>query len=130
MLEGVISMDDFKKANMDLCTSLEVMGSRYVSRRPCNRAKDKRIIARYARRKLRVSCMARYTISTSDKTEALQAMKATNYLLALWDLDQYLRGQVKYAYDMPEDEREAYQKARDELHDILAGYGINLDELE
>ena len=46
-------MDDFKKANMDLCTSLEVMGSRYVSRRPCNRAKDKRIIARYARRKLR-----------------------------------------------------------------------------
>ena len=74
--------------------------------------------------------MARYTISTSDKTEALQAMKATNYLLALWDLDQYLRGQVKYAYDIPKDEREAYQKARDELHDILAGYGINLDELE
>ena len=74
--------------------------------------------------------MARYTISTSDKAEALQAMKATNYLLALWDLDQYLRGQVKYAYDIPEDEREAYQKARDELHDILASHNINLDELE
>ena len=48
--------------------------------------------------------MARYTISTSDKSEALQAMKATNYLLALWDVDQWLRGQVKYAYDIPEDD--------------------------
>jgi len=46
-------MDDFKRANMELVTALEVMGSRYVSRRPCNRAKDKRIVARYARRKLR-----------------------------------------------------------------------------
>ena len=74
--------------------------------------------------------MARYTISTSDKAEALQAMKATNYLLALWDVDQWLRGQVKYAYDMPADEREAYQKAREELWAILERYGINLDELE
>ena len=74
--------------------------------------------------------MARYTISTNNKAEALQAMKATDYLLALWDVDQWLRGQVKYAYDMPEDEREAYQKAREELWAILERYGINLDELE
>ncbi len=46
-------MDEFKKTNMDLVSSLEIMGCRYVSRRPCNRAKDKRIVARYARRKLK-----------------------------------------------------------------------------
>ncbi len=46
-------LDLFKRANMELATDLEVMGCRYVSRRPCNRAKDKRLIARYARRKLR-----------------------------------------------------------------------------
>ena len=74
--------------------------------------------------------MARYSISTSDKAEALQAMKATNYLLALWDVDQWLRGQVKYGYDLTPDTQDAYEKAREELHDILAGYGISLDELE
>jgi len=74
--------------------------------------------------------MARYTISTSDKSEALQAMKATNYLLALWDLDQWLRGQVKYGYDLTPDTQDAYEKAREELWAILERYGINLDELE
>ena len=66
----------------------------------------------------------RYTISTSDKMEALQAMKATNYLLALFEMDSWLRSEIKYGY------KEEYQPVRDELFSILESNGINLNELE
>ena len=68
--------------------------------------------------------MARYTVSTSDKNEALQIMKATSYLIALWDLDQWLRSEIKYSG------KEEYQPVRDELYNILQNNGISLDELE
>ena len=68
--------------------------------------------------------MARYTVSTSDRNEALQIMKATSYLIALWDLDQWLRSEIKYSG------KEEYQPVRDELYNILQNNGISLDELE
>ena len=68
--------------------------------------------------------MARYTVSTSDKNEALQIMKATSYLIALWDLDQWLRSEIKYS------NKNEYQPVRDELYNILQNNGISLDELE
>ena len=68
--------------------------------------------------------MARYTVSTSDRNEALQIMKATSYLIALWDLDQWLRSEIKYSG------KEEYQPVRDELYNILQSNGISLDELE
>ena len=68
--------------------------------------------------------MARYTISTSNQNEALQLMKATTYLIALWDLDSWLRSEIKYSG------KEEYQPVRDELYNILQNHGISLDELE
>ena len=68
--------------------------------------------------------MARYTISTSNQNEALQLMKATTYLIALWDLDSWLRSEIKYSG------KEEYQPVRDELYNILGNNGISLDELE
>ena len=68
--------------------------------------------------------MARYTVSTSDKNEALQIMKATTYLIALWDMDQWLRSEIKYS------NKNEYQPVRDELYNILENNGISLDELE
>lgn len=68
------------------------------------------------------------TLSTSDKHEALRILKATEYLLALWDVDQWLRAQVKYG-DMPEQEKVGYENARGELWNILASYNISLDEM-
>ena len=68
--------------------------------------------------------MARYTVSTSDKNEALQIMKATTYIIALWDLDQWLRSEIKYSG------KEEYQPVRDELYNILQNNGISLDESE
>ena len=68
--------------------------------------------------------MARYTVSTSDRNEALQIMKATTYLIALWDMDSWLRSEIKYSG------KEEYQPVRDELYNILQNNGISLDELE
>ena len=68
--------------------------------------------------------MARYTVSTSDRNEALQIMKATTYLIALWDLDSWLRSEIKYSG------KEEYQPVRDELYNILQNNGISLDESE
>ena len=67
--------------------------------------------------------MARYTIATSDKNEALQIMKATNYLIALWEIDSWLRSEIKYGG------KEEYQPVRDELFNILESNNISLDEL-
>ena len=68
--------------------------------------------------------MARYIISTSNKNEALQAMKASDYLLALWKMDSWLRSEIKYGG------KEEYQSVREELFNILESNGISLDELE
>ena len=68
--------------------------------------------------------MARYTVSTTNQNEALQIMKATKYLMALWDIDQWLRSEIKYS------NKNEYQPVRDELYNILGNNGISLDELE
>ena len=67
--------------------------------------------------------MSRYTLTTTNKREFQQALKATDYLLALWDMDQWLRGQIKY-------EGKEYDEVREELHNILERHGIDLDDLE
>ena len=41
--------------------------------------------------------------------------------MAVWDLDQALRDKIKYSG------REELQDARDMLHAVLQGYGLDLD---
>ena len=72
----------------------------------------------------------RYTLSTNNKKEFEYAFNGLDYLLCLWDMDQWLRSQVKYGYDVSEEEKVGYENARKELWEILEGHGINLDDLE
>ena len=72
--------------------------------------------------------MAKYTISTNNKAEALQAMRATNYLLALWEINNWLKRKTKWN-DMLLTGM-IYADAREEYFDILQRHNINLDELE
>ena len=67
--------------------------------------------------------MARYQLNTTDKREFQQALKATDYLLALWEMDSWLRSEIKYGG------KEEYQPVRDELFNILESNNISLDEL-
>ena len=65
-----------------------------------------------------------------DETAHLRAIKSTKLAVALWDMDQYLRSQTKYAPDsMPLEVYDALQEARDELYRIMSQHSIDLDEL-
>ena len=48
--------------------------------------------------------------------------------MALWELDQWLRSNTKYAPDtMSNDTYEAYEKCRDQIREILTEHSISID---
>ena len=60
----------------------------------------------------------------------MRAVKSTKLAIALWDMDQYLRGKIKHAPDsMSEEEHKALQETRDKLREIMSDNNIDLDEL-
>ena len=73
--------------------------------------------------------MTIYSMKTTDKQEFAKALKADSYLAALWDLDQWLRNQIKYGYEnYSEDEIEGFVKVRKELHEILEDNNVDLHD--
>ena len=55
------------------------------------------------------------------------ASNAQRYHTALFDLDQHLRSQVKYAPDDADDKViDALEQVRDKLHEIVREYNIEL----
>jgi ATP-dependent helicase/DNAse subunit B len=67
---------------------------------------------------------------SADEAAYMRAVKSTKLAIALWDMDQYLRSQTKYAPDSTSQEvYDALQDARDKLHEIMSDNSIDLDEL-
>jgi hypothetical protein len=65
-----------------------------------------------------------------DVTDYKRANKALDMAIALWDIDQYLRAQTKYAPDsMPEEAYNALDAAREKFYQILNERDINMDEI-
>jgi hypothetical protein len=59
-----------------------------------------------------------------------RAIKSLDMAIALYDMDQYLRSQTKYAPDsMPPEVYDALDKTRDKLHEIMSERSIYLDVL-
>ena len=71
--------------------------------------------------------MSRYTFATNEKHEALQAIRGTDYLLALFKLHEFIRGKIKWN-DMLY-KGIVYEEVEEEFYSILERYGISLDEL-
>ena len=63
-----------------------------------------------------------------DQVAHLRAVKALDMALALWDMDQYLRGLIKHG-DLDHTVYDALQAARDKLYEIKSKHSIDLDEL-
>ena len=75
--------------------------------------------------------MARYIYQTNDKKEFEYAFKGIDYLLSLWDMDQWLRKEIKYNYEkLSEEQRDVLDVARKELWDIMERHGVSLEDLE
>ena len=62
-----------------------------------------------------------------DAEEALTALDGYKWKLALWELDQYLRSQVKYNTDLTEQAYEALENCRYKISIILENYNLKLD---
>ena len=67
---------------------------------------------------------------SADREAHLRAIKSTKLALVVWDMDQYLRAQTKYAPDSMSDEvYKTLQETRDKLREIMSEHSIDLDEL-
>jgi hypothetical protein len=65
-----------------------------------------------------------------DEASYMRCVKAKDMAIALWDIDQYLRAHIKYAPDTADEKTlEVLEQVRDELHQIMSNYNIDLDEL-
>lgn len=72
-----------------------------------------------------------FNLDESDEREAhLRAVKSTSLAIALWEMDQYLRGEIKHAPDsMPHEVFNKLQDVRGRFYDIMSDNNIHLDEL-
>ena len=63
-----------------------------------------------------------------DQDEYVIATQASAMHSVLWDMDQWLRSQTKYAPDdMSEDTYKAFELCREQLREFINNNGINLD---
>lgn len=62
-----------------------------------------------------------------DAEEALTALDGYKWKLALWDLDQYIRSEVKYNTDLTEQAYEALENCRYKIVKLLENYNLKLD---
>ena len=62
-----------------------------------------------------------------DAEEALTALDGYKWKLAMWDLDQYLRSEIKYNADLTEQAYEALENCRYKIGLILENYNLKLD---
>jgi hypothetical protein len=63
-----------------------------------------------------------------DQAAHMRAVKATDMAVVLWDMDQYLRGLIKYG-ELDESADKALEEARDKLHQLMSERVVDLDEL-
>jgi len=62
--------------------------------------------------------------AASDAQVALDGWK---YRVAIWEIDQYLRNEVKYNESLPGEVGEAYEKLRDEIREILSNSNLTME---
>lgn len=73
--------------------------------------------------------------SFEESQDARVALDAMRWKMAMWDLDQMLRSTVKHGVSITDRSKEASgeemdvaDKIREEIRDILNGYGLNLED--
>lgn len=72
----------------------------------------------------------KYIYKTSDKKEFLHALHGIDYLIILWELDQWLRSKVKYSQEYQEETKQGFILAREQLHDLMQERDLSFDMLE
>ena len=63
-----------------------------------------------------------------DDMAYTRCVKAKDMALTLWDIDQYLRDQIKYG-QIDESTHKALSTTRDVLNQVMSNRNVDLDEL-
>jgi len=64
-----------------------------------------------------------------DSHEFDMATQGASMHSVLWQMDQWLRGNIKHAPDsMSNDEYKAYERCREELRELINNSGLNLEQ--
>jgi len=73
----------------------------------------------------------KYIFIATSRNEYLQAVHASDVLLAIWNVDNELRNRVKWGYSQySNDAINAYDEIRTLIYDTMNHYGVSLDILE
>lgn len=74
--------------------------------------------------------MIKITQKFETEQEARNALAASQYWCSLFDLDEWLRGEVKHGTDNTEDVEYIYNEVREKLREIMDRNGVNLLDYE
>lgn len=67
---------------------------------------------------------------SNEEPQARLAMKAVDWYLLVWDLDQWLRSKIKYPEEhMASATQEMLQEVRDQLHLLMRERGVSLEDM-
>lgn len=67
--------------------------------------------------------------SVEEQEDIRSAIDGYKWKLVVWDIDQHLRSIVKYGeYDSTAEQRDLAEKLREEIREIMGGYGLNLND--
>ena len=63
-----------------------------------------------------------------EQSEFTTACTGAKWVHSMWELDQWLRSQMKYHdHEMSEDEYNAYERVRDKLYEVMSNNNISFD---
>jgi hypothetical protein len=65
--------------------------------------------------------------SIEEAEDARTALDGYKWKLAMWDLDQHLRSEVKYNEKISGETDDAYEAVREKIREILESYNLNLE---
>jgi hypothetical protein len=64
-----------------------------------------------------------------DQTDFEFATQGNKWWSVAWNMDQWLRSQIKYTPDgITDDELEAFEECREKLRELIGDYNLNLDK--
>jgi len=62
-----------------------------------------------------------------DRAAHERSVHGTDYVLALWDLDQWLRSMIRHG-KITEEAADAMQECRDKMYEFLEARGVSLED--
>ena len=65
--------------------------------------------------------------SVEEADDIRNALDGYKWKLAIWDLDQHLREQVKYNCNLPEEVGNAFEDLREKIRTILYDYQLQVE---